>query len=132
MAPQQIKQEFPRIFRFITEKVSNLPPTATKITLSCLLSFLLIIAITSQIFTLRNNLKNLSQINQERQNIQKEISYWKQVSEEHKSYADIYLKIASLEYRLGNTQSSSEFMKKAFSINPDTEQGRVLGEYIIR
>lgn len=132
MAPQQIKQEFPRIFRFITEKVSNLPPTATKITLSCLLSFLLIIAITSQIFTLRNNLKNLSQINQERQNIQKEISYWKQVSEEHKSYADIYLKIASLEYRLGNTQSSSEFMEKAFSINPDTEQGRVLGEYIIR
>ncbi len=54
------------------------------------------------------------------------------MSEDHRAYTDIYLKIASLEYRLGNTRNSGVFMEKAFSVDPDTEQGRVLGEYISR
>jgi tetratricopeptide (TPR) repeat protein len=141
MAPQirtlisQIKQslsQFPSISRFITEKISIPQLVAAKVALACLLSLLLLCAIVNQSLTLKNNLKDLSQITQERQNIQKEIAYLEKESEKHKAYADIYLKIASLEYRLGNTKNSSIFLEKAFAIDPYTEQGRVLGEYITR
>src|SRR5437667_6268992 len=98
---RQIAQ-LPSIFRFITEKISASPPVTAKIALACLLSLLLLGAIINQGLILRNNLKDLAQITQERKSIQKEITYWKEISKEHKTYADIYLKIASLEYRLGN------------------------------
>ena len=141
MAPQiralisrinQSLSQLPSIFRFITEKISPSHLAAAKITLTCLLLFFLLGAIINQSLILRNNLKDLAQTTQERKSIQKEIAYWEKVSEEHKTYADIYLKIASLEYRLGNTKESSMFMEKALAIDPNTEQGRVLGEYISR
>jgi tetratricopeptide (TPR) repeat protein len=125
----QVKQ-LPSIFRFITEKASASPLIATKIALACLLSLLLLGAIVNQSLILRNNLKDLAQATQERKDIQKEIAYLVKASEEHKDYADIYLKIASLEYRLGNAKESSILIEKAFAINPDTEQGKVLGEQI--
>ena len=127
----QIKQ-LPSIFRFITERATASPRAAAKITLASVFSLLLLGAIISQSLILKNNLKDLAQITQVRKSLQKEIAHWKKVSEEHKTYADIYLKIASLEYRLGNTQESKIFMEKAFSIDPYTQQGRVLGDYISR
>ena len=128
---RQIAQ-LPSIFRFITEKIFTSHLVVTKITLACLLAFLLLGAIINQSLILRNNLKNLDKIAQERKDIQKEIAYWSQVSKKNKTSSDIYLKIASLKYRLGNTKESSIFIEKAFAINPDTEQGKVLGEYISR
>ena len=132
MALRQINQKLPRIFRFITERVIIPHLAAAKIILLCLFSLFLLGAIVNQSLILKNNLKDLKKITQERQNIQKEVSYWKQVSEGHRAYADIYLKIASLEYRLGNTKNSESFMEKALSLDPDTKQGRVLGEYVRR
>ena len=133
MALQIIQKlsQLPSIFRFITERVTASPLAATKVAL-CLLSLLLLGAIINQSLILKKNLNDLDKITQVRKSIQKEIAYWAKASEKHKANSDIYLKIASLEYRLGNMKESEIFMKKAFITDPDTEQGRVLGAYISR
>jgi len=129
---RQSSSRFPSIFRFITERFFAAPLTSTKITLVSLLSLLLLGAITNQSLILRNNLKDLDKITQAREDIQKQISNWKSMSEDHKNHAAAYLKIASLEYRLGNVKEARIFIEKALAIDPYTQQGRMLGEYISR
>jgi len=73
-----------------------------------------------------------NQAARQRQLAEKELAYWKNLAEKYKNYPDAYLKVASLEYSLGNTQASRAYTKKALSINPDRETGKVLGEQINR
>jgi tetratricopeptide (TPR) repeat protein len=86
----------------------------------------------SQGLQLQNNLRQEKKLTQERKNIEKEIKYWGKTVEKYTNYSDIYLKIASLEYSLGDSQTARSFIEKAFAVNPDTQQGRVLGERISR
>lgn len=126
--------QFPNIFRFITEKTSTRGKyiKIVKFSLSGIISVFLLILTISQGLQLQNNLRQEKKLAQERNNIEKEIIYWEKTVEKYKNYSDIYLKIASLEYRLGNSQIAQSFLEKALAINPDTEQGRVLGERISR
>lgn len=126
--------QFPNIFRFITEKVSvrGKYVKIVKLSLSGIISVLFLILTITQSLQLQNNLGQEKKLAQERINIKNEIAYWEKTVEKYKNYSDIYLKIASLEYRLGNSRIAKSFVEKALAINPDTEQGRVLGERISR
>lgn len=126
--------QFPNIFRFITEKVfsSGKHHLFFKLGLSCLVSVMLLSIAIDQGLQLQNNLRLEVKLLRERKEIEKEIMYWEKITEKYQNYSDIYLKIASLEYRLGNSQSAQSFVGKAFMVNPDTQQGRVLGEKISR
>lgn len=125
---------FPNISRFIPESVliSGKAFPAIKITLICIISSYLIFAAYNQSQILQNNREYLKTISLERAGLEKEIVYWKKIASKYSSYSDVYLKIASLEYRLGNTQTAKEYINKALSLNPDLQQGRVLGEQISR
>jgi tetratricopeptide (TPR) repeat protein len=126
--------QFPNIFRFITEKASihGKYLRLLRLSVSGIISVLLLGITISQSLQLQNNLRQEKKLAQERKNIEKEIKYWGKTAEKYTNYTDIYLKIASLEYRLGNSQTAQTFIDKALAINPDTEQGRVLGEKISR
>ncbi len=126
--------QFPNIFRFITEKVSAYDKyiKIAKLSLSGIISILFLILTISQGLQLQNNLRQEKKLAQERKNIENEIIYWEKTVERYKNYSDIYLKIASLEYRLGKSQTAQAFIEKALAVNPDTEQGIVLGERISR
>lgn len=126
--------QFPRIYRFIPEKASQYKKylKLLKLTISGAVSVFLLILTINQGLQLRNNLNQEKELAQERINIKKEIIYWKNITQKYTNYTDAYLKIASLEYRLGNLQTAKTLIEKTFAINPDTEQGRVLGEKISR
>jgi len=126
--------QFPNIFRFITEKAFTHRKylKLLKVGISGIISVLLLVLTISQGLQLQNNLRQEKKLAQERKNIEKEIIYWEKTVEKYKNYSDIYLKIASLEYRLGKSQTAQAFIEKALAVNPDTEQGRVLGEKISR
>ncbi len=126
--------QFPNIFRFITEKTFTRGKylKLLKISVSGIISVLLLNLTISQSLQLQYNLRQEKKLTQERKNIEKEIIYWGKTVEKYKNYSDIYLKLASLEYRLGNSQIAESFVEKALAVNPDTEQGRVLGEKISR
>lgn len=126
--------QFPNIFRFITERIFAQGNSLKflKLSISLLSSVLLLNMAISQGLQLRDNIQLEKRLLQERNNIEKEIIYWEKTAKKYTNYPDIYLKIASLEYRLGNSQSARDFVRKALAINPDTNQGRVLGERISR
>lgn len=125
---------FPNIFRFITEKALTHRgyTKLLKVSISGLISVLLLGITISQSLQLQNNLRQEKKLAQQRRNIEKEITYWEKTVEKYTNYSDIYLKIASLEYRLGNSGTARVFINKALAINPQTQQGRVLGEKISR
>jgi len=131
---KQKASHFPNISRFITEKsfFHGKYLKLLKLSISSTVSVLLLSLIISQSLQLQNNLRKEKKVAQERISIEKEIIYWKKITEKYTNYSDIYLKIASLEYRLGNSQTANSFIEKTFAINPDTQQGRVLGEKISR
>lgn len=122
---------FPSIFRFITENVLD-RGKLLKPSISVIVSVLLLSLTISQSLQLRNNLRQEKKLTRERINIEKEIKYWKKITEKYTDYSDVYLKIASLEYRLGNSNTARSLIEKTFAINPDTQQGRILGDKITR
>lgn len=126
--------QFPNILRFITEKCFSHRKYVklAKFSLSGMVSVLLLSLTLNQSLQLQNNLRQEKKLAQERKNIEKEITYWEKTVEKYQNYSDIYLKIASLEYRLGKSQTAQTFIEKALAVNPDTKQGRVLGEKISR
>ena len=72
----------------------------------------------------------MKEITSQREAVSKEISYWKNISSQYEDYRDVYFRIAALEYKMGNTQQSTEYMQKALLLDPNFEAGKVLGEKI--
>lgn len=130
----QKASQFPSIFRFIPEKPlsSQKNIRLAKISIISTVSAILLGTTITQSLVLIKNRDHLKKIIAERETIEKEVNYWKKTTEKYQNYPDIYLKIASLEYRLGNTQIAKNLIEKALTINPELQQGRVLGEKISR
>ena len=66
------------------------------------------------------------EIDKERQEIIKEVKFWKGVVAEYKDYRDAYFKLALLAYRLGDFKASKFYLEKALDIDPNFEKGRKL------
>jgi tetratricopeptide (TPR) repeat protein len=125
-------REFPRIFRFIPE--SFLRPRSTsiypKLFVISFLSGLVLIAIFVQSILLLRNLRLTKQLEAQRMQLEKEIAYWQQITQKYPDYRDVYFKLASLEYQRGNIQQAQNDIQKAFSVDPNSTQGKVLGDKI--
>ncbi len=123
--------EFPSINRFITES-SLLRHTIfySKIFLVSFVSGFLLINILLQAAIFSRNLLEIQSRAQARAKIANEIQYWKNVSQQYKDYRDVYFKLATLEYELGNIGESKQYMQKALQLDPNFGAGRVLGAKI--
>lgn len=119
---------FPSNIRSITEKPLTVSQSQNiKIGLVSTFSLFLIAMIFLQGVTLWYNLKQQDVYLQERAHIEKEVAYWQQVADKYQGYRDVYYRIATLQYKLGNTVASQEYLKKALELDPNFPEGRVLG-----
>lgn len=126
------RKYFPSIYRIIPESIAINPRYVQWIKIGTVFSvsaLFLSMAIT-QYFSYQKNRDQLMLISSDRQKIEKEITDWKTISEKYPNYSDVYLKLAALEYRLGNSQNARTYVDKALSLNPQSQQGRVLGSRI--
>lgn len=122
-------RKFPSINRFITEQPwMRKAFFLTKILIVGIVTGWLLFQIFLQGYALRTHLTELDHISVERQRISEEIAYWKQTAEKYQGYRDVYYRIASLEYKLGNISAAKEYVKKAIELDPNFAAGRVLGE----
>lgn len=125
------KKNFPSIFRFITEyTVSDKAILHTKLIIIGFFSGLLLVSIVYQSSKLIHNIQAVQHMRVERGKINQEIAYWKQIANQYEGYRDVYFRIAALEYKVGNTTESKQYMEKALELDPNFEAGRVLGEKI--
>jgi tetratricopeptide (TPR) repeat protein len=107
---------FPRIYRFITER--------WKLIVASLVSGLIIIAIILQSISLYHNIQEEKRIEEERGKTVRELKFWKDSLTQYPQFRDIYLRIASLEYRLGNKEAARENVRKALEIDPNSKEAR--------
>lgn len=129
--PQVIALRFPSIFRFITEDIhiSNGKRYIRLFIVSFVSGFFLI-AIGIQTNLLLQNIQQLKIVKQERARINAQIGYLKTITKNYTDYRDIYFRIATLDYQLGNIEESKKYLRKALDADPNFKEGRVLGAQI--
>jgi tetratricopeptide (TPR) repeat protein len=126
-----MNKQLPSIPRFITEKLfSGRTLFFLKYIFVGAISGALLIAITLQGVELRGNERQVEQVTQDREQVMHEIVYWKQIADTYSGYRDIYYRIATLQYKLGNKEESKKYLKKALELDPNFEEANVLGAKI--
>jgi tetratricopeptide (TPR) repeat protein len=122
---------FPRNLRFITEgKFTERQSRNIKVVLVSVASLFLLALIFLQSITLWYNIREQQNLVLEREQLQNEAAYWEQVATKYQGYRDVYYRIASIQYRLGNYNESQKYVKKALELDPNFPQGHVLGAQV--
>lgn len=117
-----IKDLFPRILRFITEK--------WKFVVIGLVSMVVLTGIVSQLVLLNHNLTILHKLQQKRTGLVSELSYWENIAKEYKDYRDAYFRIASLQFQLGKIEAAKESLDMVIGLDPNFQNAQVLGARI--
>ncbi len=115
----QIHKQFPKISRFITEYYRRFIAVLT-------IGFLFA-GIVFQSLALFDNLNRHQETSNKQREIRLELNRLKGFTDKNGDYRDIYFKIASLEYELGNVNLAREYLKKTLSLDPNFKKGQVLG-----
>lgn len=128
------KRLFPSIFRIIPESLnlSGYHIAVFKISALIVISVYLMLASLSQSRLLSDNRIYLESLRQNRLALEKQASFWKGITQKYEKYPDAYLKLAQIEYQLGNATVSRELVDKALVLNPELRQSAVLGEFVAR
>jgi uncharacterized protein HemX len=122
---------FPRNLRFITEYTfPEAQSQYIKVVLVSIFSIFLLALIFIQGMTLWYNIKQRETLKQERLQLQNEVTYWKEIANKYQGYRDVYYRIASLQYKLGNVKESQVYVKKATELDPNFPEGNVLGAMV--
>ncbi len=119
---------FPRNIRSITDfQFSKTNSQHLKVGIVSSLSLFLLALIFLQGVTLWYNMQQREVYTDERVHIEKEIAYWEAIADKYQGYRDVYYRIASLQYKVGNVAASQEYVKKALELDPNFPEGHVLG-----
>lgn len=122
---------FPSIPRFIPERLLSLQTlNYIKLFIVGSISILLVGKIISEGIILNDNIKESNKIKLVREQIINEVSHLKVLESQYKNYKDIYLRIALLDYKLGNNDESRRYIKKSLQVDPNFREGLVLGEKV--
>ena len=136
-------QEFPNIYRFITEKVYLLKPKKmmfrlinqpklNKILKIISVFFVILIVILLSfgiiVFGIRfyKNYQDFRKISVQRENLQSQINFWQSIADKYPGYKDAYFRIAILQYQLGNFQKSKDANIKALLLDPNFDDAKNL------
>lgn len=113
---------FPKIFRFITEHANIL--------VVILASLVVLAGIGIEGTRLYGNKEKKEAFEQKKLSLTKELQYWQGVARQYDNYRDVYFRIASLQYQLGDVDAAKQSLDKVLALDPNFENARVLGTQI--
>lgn len=94
--------------------------------------FLLLVVLYLLVALFLKNLNEYRQLKTEKEQILRNVEFWKNVTVEKPNYRDAYMEVAILDYRLGKTSESKLYLEKALILDPNfkpaKEFKKVLGE----
>ena len=103
---------FPKISRVITERWF----------LIGLVSGILLAGIIIIAGNIQANIEERKNLEQKREKIKKEITYWQENARKYPGYRDAYFQLALLEYQLGDAQSAQNYINKVEAIDPNFQE----------
>lgn len=117
------KQEFPKIYRFFTDKSLK---KALKLQ-SLVIAFSLIIALILTLgFDLLHNLQKQKEQSFQRDILTSELKTWESIAQKFPNFKDAYFELAVLSYRLRDFRKAREYIKKALFLDPNFEKAKEL------
>ena len=118
MEKKEKKQKFPSISRIIPERLN---PFLTFVA-AVVTFFFVIVLLFGIVFNgvkIYRSYKSLNKLDEQRQNLKSQISFWQSVASKYPEYKDSYFRIAMLEYELGDSTKAKEFDRKALLLDPN-------------
>lgn len=118
-------QQFPNIYRFITEKIQGSSKQIKKLWLGFLFGivFTLIVLVS---FDLLSNFRIKTATDNQISSLRAQVDYWEDVVEKQRGYRDGYFMLSVLQYQLSDFKKSRENLKKALLIDPSFTAGQDL------
>lgn len=125
--PRTITEPFKLFFPAIT------PITLLKIyrgSLKVFILFIFIFAVVIVGLDLQKNLNIKTDIDMQRENLAKKLEFWEDFIAKHKDYRNAYFQASILEYQLGNMSKAKVYVKKGLSLDPNSEDGRKIEDFL--
>lgn len=126
------KDKFPSNFRIIPASGGR-PSTFIKIyrlSLKIFIAFIFIIAVVIVGLDMQKNIQAKKTIDSEREKLTEELIFWESFIKNHKDYRDAYFQASVLAYKLGNTPKAKAYAEKGLSLDPNSEDGRKIEEFL--
>lgn len=92
------------------------------------LIFLLAIVIIG--LDLSANIQAKQVIDLEREELTKDLKFWKNFIVKHQDYKDAYFKLSILEYKLGDRAKAKIYVERGISLDPNSKDGRKIEELL--
>lgn len=132
------EKKSPRNYLSITEHFKISLPKLTparllKLYRGSLKIFIVIIFIFTTIIValdLQENIEKKREIDTLRDQLEEELTYWKAFVSKSPNYRDAYFALAITEYKLGNTLNAKMYIKKGLDLDPNSENGKKLEEFL--
>lgn len=79
---------------------------------------------------LNANLKAKQNIDFQRSILTKDLNFWKSFIVKNNDYRDAYLQASILEYNLGDTSRAKIYVEKGLALDPNSENGKKIEEFL--
>lgn len=123
------KKQFPKNFRFITEKIiSKYIHRHRRRLLIGFTTLLILLAIVTVSLDAYLNYYENKRLIQERGEIGKEIKFWQSAVDRFPNYRDAYFKLALLNYQLKNFDKAKGYLNKTLKLDPNFKEGKEFEE----
>lgn len=131
-------KQLPKIYRFISEYFKVPLPKLNWVkllrlyrrSLKVFIVFIFILASVIVGLDLHANTQAKQAIDLEREKLTKELKFWEDFIVKHSDYRDAYFQALVLEYKLGNTPKAKAYAEKGLSLDPNSENGKKIEEFL--
>jgi len=140
--PPASKKQSPRNPRIIAEKVKKTPGVnittqgvaivangkkhpmlSLPVWLYALSSIVLIGVLLLSVNFQKEN-ERLQKVREQRQTVEKDLQHWQQIDTQYPGSKDIQVKLATIEYRLGDFEKAKLYVEKALQLDPNDQQAQ--------
>lgn len=120
------KKKSPSISRIITEAITRFVREEKVLLVAFFLGLGLFAAVVIASLGLYHSLALQKQVRAEREKVVYQLSFWEQVVRVHPDYRDGYFMLAVLHQRMGHSERSKLYLKKAMELDPSFSEGKEL------
>ncbi|MBI4096310.1 MAG: hypothetical protein HY425_01190 [Candidatus Levybacteria bacterium] len=132
------KVKSPRNSRSITEVLRFKLPKLTHAnflklyrgSLKVFVVFIFIVAVLVVGLDIDRNLQAKQEIDSQRKALLKDLSFWENFISKKQNYRDAYFQASILQYKLGNTPKAKMYTEKGLALDPNSENGLKIEEFL--